>query len=58
MDWVTVKEFAHLWYARAAQFLLFQSLTMYLFACITARGAIGLTRYIVFLDHCAHWFVK
>jgi len=58
MDWLVVKDFAHLWYSRLSQFLCFQIAMMYLFACITARTAVGLTRYIMFLDHCAHWFVK
>ena len=58
MDWTTVKEYAHLWYSRLAQFFLFQNVVLYLFACVTARAAIGLTRYIVFLNHCAHWFMK
>jgi len=58
MNWEGMREQVQLWYARAAQFFLFQNLVLYLFACISAHAAIGLTGYIAFLDQCCHWVVR
>lgn len=55
MDWERIKENSKLWYGRVAQFFLFQNVVMYLFACITAHDAVGLTGYIGFLYHCCVW---
>jgi hypothetical protein len=55
MTFESFKEDAQRWYAKAAQFFMFQNLMMYLFACITAHDAVGLTGYIGFLYHCCQW---
>jgi len=55
MDWEAIRESTQRWYGRVAQFFLFQNIVMYLFGCATAHGAIGLTRYVEFLDHCCQW---
>jgi hypothetical protein len=58
MDWQLAKEYAQRWYGKMAQFFLFQNLVMYLFACVTAREAVGLGRYIEFLYHCCEWAAR
>jgi hypothetical protein len=59
MDWEimkeNVKETAWLWYARAAQFFLFQNLILYVLACLAAHGAVGPIGYVGFLYHCCQW---
>lgn len=55
MDLEIMKEHAQTWYGRIAQFLLFENVMMYLFACIVAHDVVGLTGYIAFLDHCCQW---
>jgi len=49
MDWEMAKERLRLWYARAAQFVLFQELVLYIVACVLAGQAIGPARYAAFL---------
>ena len=55
MDWEMVKEHAQKWYGKAAHFLLFQSIVMYLFACIAAHQPVGPTSFVGFLYHCCQW---
>ena len=49
MDWETVKEKLRLWYARAAQFVLFQNLVLYVIACVAAGRPLGPASYAAFL---------
>ena len=51
MDWQALKENLHLWYVRAAQFYLFQSLVLYIVACIAAGHPLGPARYAAFVFH-------
>ena len=55
MDWQIAREIGWKWYGKVAHFFLFQNIVMYTFACVAAHSAIGLTRYIAFLDHCCHF---
>jgi hypothetical protein len=58
MQWEYLKQKAHEWYRRSAQFLLFQNIVMYIFACMAAQRPVGFVRYIEFLDHCCKWYAK
>jgi len=55
MDWESVKEAAQRWYGRSAQFFLLQNIIVYLWACISAHHAVGITGYVGFLYHCCQW---
>jgi hypothetical protein len=58
MSWDEIKENAQMWYGKVAQFFLFQNIVMYLFACASGHAAVGLVRYIEFLDHCCQWVTR
>jgi len=49
MDWETVKEHLRAWYAKIAQFVLFQNMVLYVIACVTAGEPLGPARYAAFL---------
>jgi hypothetical protein len=49
MNWETVKENLRLWYARTAQFVLFQNLVLYIIASVTAGRLLGPASYAAFL---------
>jgi hypothetical protein len=53
-----IKHNAHEWYRKTAQFFFFQSVVLYILACVTAGRAVGLVQYIAFLNHCCTWFTK
>lgn len=55
MDWESVKDRTRAGFRWLGQFLLFQNLMMYLFACATSRSVVGLRSYIAFLYHCSQW---
>jgi hypothetical protein len=58
MNLERIKEEAHKWYLKTAQFFLFQNIVAYLFACVTSHEPVGLTGYIVFLYRCCRWATK
>ncbi len=49
MDWETVKEHLRVSYTRVAQFFLFQTMMLYVIACIAAGQPLGPARYAAFL---------
>ena len=51
MEWQTIKESLHLWYARGAQFFTFQNIVLYLVACIATGQPLGPGRYAAFVYH-------
>lgn len=51
MNWEVMKEATRLWYARAAQFYLFQNLMLYVISCVAAGHPIGIGKYVEFLNH-------
>jgi hypothetical protein len=52
MDW---KQQAWLWFTRAAQFWLVQTMLVYLWACIVAGKPIGPKDYVRFGYHVVQW---
>ena len=52
MDW---KQKAWLWFTRAAQFWLVQTLLVYLWACVVASKPIGPKDYVRFTYHVIQW---
>jgi hypothetical protein len=52
MDW---KQQAWLWFTRAAQFWLVQTLLVYLWACIVAGKPVGPKDYVRFSYHVIQW---
>jgi hypothetical protein len=52
MDW---KQKAWLWFTRAAQFWLVQTLLVYLWACVVASKPIGAKDFIRFSYHVIQW---
>jgi hypothetical protein len=52
MDW---KEQAWLWFTRAAQFWLVQTVLLYLWACVVAGKPIGPKDYVRFSYHVIQW---
>jgi hypothetical protein len=52
MDW---KETAWLWFTRAAQFWMLQTLILYLWACVVASRPIGPKDYIRFTYYSIQW---
>ena len=52
MDW---KQQAWLWFTRAAQFWLVQTVLIYLLACIVASKPIGPKDYVRFSYHVIQW---
>jgi hypothetical protein len=52
MDW---KQQAWLWFTRAAQFWLVQTLLVYLWACVVASKPIGPKDYVRFSYHMIQW---
>ncbi len=55
MDWESVKDRMRAGFRWLGQFLLLQNLMLYLFACATSDGVLGLRAYIAFLYHCCQW---
>lgn len=49
MDWITVKEYLRLAYIRTANFMLYQSVVLYIIACVAAGHPIGPASYAAFL---------
>jgi hypothetical protein len=49
------KETAWLWFTRAAQFWLAQTLIIYLWACVVASKPIGPKDYVKFNYHVIQW---
>ncbi len=49
------KETAWLWFTRAAQFWLAQTLIVYLWACVVASRPIGPKDYVKFNYHVIQW---
>ena len=49
------KETAWLWFTRAAQFWLAQTLIIYLWACVVANKPIGPKDYVKFNYHVIQW---
>ena len=52
---MTWKEQAWLWFTRAAQFWLIQTVLAYLCACAIARRPIGPVDYVRFSYHVIQW---
>lgn len=55
MNIEVLREHAHHWYGRIAQFFLFQTLMMYVIACLAAHSPVGPGAYVSFLHHCFQW---
>jgi len=55
MDWQALKQQAGVWFTRAAQFWLAQTLLVYLWACVVASKPIGPLDYVRFLYHVIQW---
>lgn len=55
MDWETVKAKAREAYEKFALFYLFQSLVLYVVACIVAGHPVSLAGYVEFLGHLFRW---
>jgi hypothetical protein len=55
LSWESVKEYARLWYDKTAAFFLFQTLVVYLIACLVSGHALGIAGYVAFLNHCCQW---
>lgn len=53
--WEQLKDHSNRWYGQVAHFFLFQNFVMYTLACIAAHDAIGMGRYVSFLNHCMQW---
>lgn len=49
MDWITVREYLHLAYTKTAKFALYQSIVLYIMACLAARHLIGPASFAAFL---------
>jgi hypothetical protein len=52
MDW---KQKTWLWFTRAAQFWLVQTLLVYLWACVVASKPVGPKDYVRFSYHVIQW---
>jgi hypothetical protein len=52
MDW---KQQAWLWFTRAAQFWLVQTVLVYMWACVVAGKPIGPKDYVRFSYHVIQW---
>jgi hypothetical protein len=52
---MTWKEQAWLWFTRAAQFYLVQTVLVYLWACVVASKPIGPKDYVRFSYHVIQW---
>jgi hypothetical protein len=55
MNWQQLKEQAWLWFTRAAQFWLVQTVLVYLWACIVASKPIGPKAFVQFSYHVIQW---
>jgi hypothetical protein len=55
MDWQALKQQAGVWFTRAAQFWMMQTVLVYLWACIVARKPIGPKDYVRFSYHVIQW---
>ena len=51
MDWQRILDPLRLWYGRAAQFYLFQSLLLYIVGCVAAGHPLGPAKYASFIYH-------
>jgi hypothetical protein len=55
MDWQRAKEQAVLWFNRAAQFWLLQTVLFYVWACMVAGAPVGPKDYVRFTYHVIQW---
>jgi len=51
MNLEAAKEALRLWYGRAAQFYLFQTMVLYVIACVATGHPLGPARFAAFLNH-------
>lgn len=53
--WDQVKHHAGLWFNRAAQFWLLQTMLVYVWACVVAGAPVSPTDYVRFSYHVIQW---
>ena len=57
-DWESIKENLKEIYGKAARFMVFYTLLLYLWSCVISGQPVGPVRFVGFLYHCSLWRVK